>query len=474
MVRTPVPRAAVAAESPGPARPGGHLPEVPGEGAGPPVSQRPGPVRRPVRDGCGGEPILARPVGPTVRAAMWCRRNPLIAAAAAMALLFARRRLRGRHLEVARGRPRARPGRGGRRLPDAPAAGPGRRRARLPRPQPDGPRPARRRRGHSSAAGSTASPTSRPRSARRSAGPTCRSDDFERAEKQLREAIELDARSNGPKGRAGLRATNLLATLLDRTGRAGRGRADAPPQPGRLPRVLGPDDPTTLDAAERLGSVLWHLGRLDEAEAVLRKNVDDRGRVFKPDHADTLRSVYLLSRLLRERRRFDEARDLAYRYAHDIQCAAGHQPPRPDRRADQPGGRRARPGPSRRGRALLPPRGRRGRPHPRPPAPDTRAAEANLGRFLGKGAGLALRAPRGRTGSSAGFIHPDHTADAWHGRETHRGKFPLDHCARAIMLELIAQGSRGDEDEHRHKVHGYEGPRGLPKRSPMPRSSSSR
>jgi tetratricopeptide (TPR) repeat protein len=82
-----------------------------------------------------------------------------------------------------------------------------------------------------------------------------------------------------------------------------------------------------LDAAERLGTVLWHLGRLEEAEAVLRRNVEDRSRVFKPDHPQTLRSVYLLSRLLREQRRFDEAKDLAYRYAHDIQCARGANHP---------------------------------------------------------------------------------------------------------------------------------------------------
>ena len=58
------------------------------------------------------------------------------------------------------------------------------------------------------------------------------------------------------------------------------------------------DDPITLESAERLGTILWHLGKTDEAEAVLRKNVDDRRRVLKPEHPDTLRSVYLLSRVL--------------------------------------------------------------------------------------------------------------------------------------------------------------------------------
>jgi tetratricopeptide (TPR) repeat protein len=49
--------------------------------------------------------------------------------------------------------------------------------------------------------------------------------------------------------------------------------------------------------------------------------------VLKPDHADTLDSVLLLSQLLGERRRFDEASSLAYRYAHDIQCARGSNHP---------------------------------------------------------------------------------------------------------------------------------------------------
>jgi tetratricopeptide (TPR) repeat protein len=152
-------------------------------------------------------------------------------------------------------------------------------------------------------------------------------DQFKSAEEQLRSAIDLDTRVNGPKARTGLRATSLLATLLDRTDRAALAEPLLSRNLAVCREVLGPDDSTSLDAAERLGTVLWHLGRLEEAEAVLRRNVEDRSRVFKPDHPQTLRSVYLLSRLLREQRRFDEAKDLAYRYAHDIQCARGANHP---------------------------------------------------------------------------------------------------------------------------------------------------
>src|SRR5262249_29422311 len=124
-----------------------------------------------------------------------------------------------------------------------------------------------------------------------------------------------------------LRATSLLATLLDRTGHANQAEPLLRRNLADCRRVLGPDEPITLDAAERFGAALWHNGRLDEAEAVLRQNLADRSRVFKPEHPQTLRSVYLLSRLLRERRRFNEARDLAYRYAHDVQCAQGSNHP---------------------------------------------------------------------------------------------------------------------------------------------------
>ncbi len=93
--------------------------------------------------------------------------------------------------------------------------------------------------------------------------------------------------------------------------------------PGRLPRFLGPDHPVTLDASERLGAILWHLGKLDEAETILRKNVADRRGLLKAEHPDTLRSVYLLSRVLLDRGRFADAQTFADQYAHSVSCSMG-------------------------------------------------------------------------------------------------------------------------------------------------------
>jgi hypothetical protein len=73
--------------------------------------------------------------------------------------------------------------------------------------------------------------------------------------------------------------------------------------------------------------VLWHLGKRDEAEGLLRRNLADRSRVLKPEHAATLRSIYLLSRLLRERGKLDDAQRLAYDYAHSVQCTRGSNHP---------------------------------------------------------------------------------------------------------------------------------------------------
>jgi len=273
-----------------------------------------------------GEPILARPVSLLVRALMWSRRNPAMAATAVLALLslvvgFAAVTWKWREAVRERARSDAVVELLTQRLL-------GRADSEL---NPYGHNPTVRELLDSTAArlgGWLDGQDDVEAQVRETLGGAYLSlDQFKPAETQLREALKLDARVNGPQGRTSLRASNLLATLLDRTGRAPEAEPMLRRNLADCRSVLGPDEPITLDAAERLGSVLWHLGRLDEAEAVLRQNIADRSRVFKPDHPQTLRSVYLLSRLLRERKRFNEAKDLAYRYAHDVQCARGSNHP---------------------------------------------------------------------------------------------------------------------------------------------------
>jgi serine/threonine protein kinase/tetratricopeptide (TPR) repeat protein len=270
-----------------------------------------------------GEPILARPVSPMVRSAMWCRRNPLIAATAALAILFLIGGLAG---VTWKWREAVREQRRSRAVTDFWVHGVLARANRELDPR-GGSNPTVSElldvAGDQLGGWLDGQPEVQAEVRETIGGAYLSLGDFKRAEDHLRRAIDLDTRVNGPRGRTVLLATNLLATLLDRDKRSGEAEPMLRRNLADCRKVLGSDDPAALDAAERLGSVLWHLGRLDEAEAVLRQSVADRGRVFKPEHADTLRSVYLLSQLLRERRQFKEAGELAYRYAHDIQCARG-------------------------------------------------------------------------------------------------------------------------------------------------------
>jgi serine/threonine-protein kinase len=269
-----------------------------------------------------GEPILARPVNPMVRAGMWCRRNPVLATVAVLLILalaggFAGVTWKWGEAEHERRKAEAVVELVTRRLL-AQAS---------PELDPLGKNFTVRElldRAAAQLGGWVDRQPDIEAKVRETIGVAYLSlGEYDRAEKHLREAVRLETQLHGPRHRETLRAVNLLASLLDRKGQG----AEAEPLLRRnlddCRRRLGPDDPITLDAAARLGSLLQHLGQIDEAEAVLRKNVDDRRRVLQPEHPDTLQSTYLLSRLLLDRGRFDEAEKLAYLYAHSIQCAHG-------------------------------------------------------------------------------------------------------------------------------------------------------
>ncbi len=149
----------------------------------------------------------------------------------------------------------------------------------------------------------------------------------DQAAPQVEAAVRLDTELYGPRHRDTIRAINLLTLLLDRKGQSGPAEERARTNLKTAERSLGGNDPITLDSAERLGTILWHGGKIELAEALFRKNVDDRRRILKPEHPDTLRSVYLLSRVLRERKSFIDAERFAYDYAHSVQCSLGANHP---------------------------------------------------------------------------------------------------------------------------------------------------
>ncbi len=273
-----------------------------------------------------GAPILARPVGPLTCAAMWCRRNKALASLAALLMLALVGGLAGvtwkwREADHERAKAEAVNELLTQRLLAQ---------ASLeldPLAKNLTVRELLDRAGHSSAAGSTASPISRPRSARRSAARISRSVSTNRPKSTFEPRSGSTPDSTAPNIATRSVPPICSPSLLDQTNRA----AEAEPLLRRnledCRGQLGRDDPVTLDAAERLGALLWHLGKVDEAETVLRKNVDDRSRVLKPEHPDTLRSTYLLSRVLREHQQFADAEHFAYLYAHSVQCSLGSNHP---------------------------------------------------------------------------------------------------------------------------------------------------
>ena len=153
---------------------------------------------------------------------------------------------------------------------------------------------------------------------------------YAKAEPHLKAAIDLDSSRHGAEAPATLRASNAMAVLLDGVGHG-------PPRPKtcscaristRPAGSSAPDDPITLEAADRLGA-LAPQGRasFDEAEPLLREALGGRRRVLITDHPDTLRTVRNLTLMAVARGRLPEAEALADEYERGIRCARGPKHP---------------------------------------------------------------------------------------------------------------------------------------------------
>jgi hypothetical protein len=64
---------------------------------------------------------------------------------------------------------------------------------------------------------------------------------------------------------------------------------------GDAVRVLGPDDPATLDARHELARWRGRAGDAAGAAAAFAELVADRSRVLGPEHPDTVKSAFALA-----------------------------------------------------------------------------------------------------------------------------------------------------------------------------------
>jgi tetratricopeptide (TPR) repeat protein len=72
-------------------------------------------------------------------------------------------------------------------------------------------------------------------------------------------------------------------------------------------RVLGPEHPATLDAANRLGNVYWSQGKLGETEQFLTKILETEQRVLGPDHPQTLKTLGNLGQIFCDDSKYQQA-----------------------------------------------------------------------------------------------------------------------------------------------------------------------
>jgi eukaryotic-like serine/threonine-protein kinase len=151
--------------------------------------------------------------------------------------------------------------------------------------------------------------------------------EYARAEPHLRASLALDVELRGAGDPSSLRVSNLLAMLLEQSGRPAQARELLVDNLATSRRSLGPDDPITLDASARLGALLRAGGKLDEAEPLIRSALEARRRVLPTDHSDTLRCVRDLCLLELDRRHFDAAGALADEYERGIRCSRGPKHP---------------------------------------------------------------------------------------------------------------------------------------------------
>jgi non-specific serine/threonine protein kinase/serine/threonine-protein kinase len=133
---------------------------------------------------------------------------------------------------------------------------------------------------------------------------------YPKAEPLLSRSLEIRRRVLGPQDPDTLQTMDALAALYELEGRYGDAEKLGIQTVALHRRVLGESNPDTLTSMSNLADVYERQGRYDEAEKLWSEVLDIRRRVLGPDNPDMFRSLDELASAYRDRGRYADAEKL--------------------------------------------------------------------------------------------------------------------------------------------------------------------
>jgi len=131
------------------------------------------------------------------------------------------------------------------------------------------------------------------------------------AETHFTRALELNTGSHGPDHPDTLSSEHHLAWALKELGRLDEAETMLRSIVDRRRRVLGAEHPDTLASTLNLANVVYKQGRMAEAEEILTELIPIQKRVLGESHTDTLTADNSLALVLSAQGRYDEAETVA-------------------------------------------------------------------------------------------------------------------------------------------------------------------
>jgi serine/threonine protein kinase len=134
--------------------------------------------------------------------------------------------------------------------------------------------------------------------------------DYPLMQHNLERTVEIRRRLLGAENPGTLEAQDHLAGALLLQGRVAEAESLARHTLAEQRRVLGPDHPDTLESMETLGDVLIWAGKMPEAEAIYAETLAIESRVLGPEHPRTLGAMVGLAEVFSNEQRLEKSEAL--------------------------------------------------------------------------------------------------------------------------------------------------------------------